>query len=99
MAGVVGCCRSRPAVRVLAAICVPGLGVVVSRFTEGMFRNALTSVNGLVTGEPRTPVRHTWAEVHQMARQIASGLAAAGVGHGSRVGVLAGAPVEGVSLS
>src|ERR1700739_1946173 len=59
-----------------------------------MFRNALTSVNGLVTGEPRAPVRHTCAEVHHMSRQISSGLAAAGVGHGNRVGVLAGAPVE-----
>ena len=66
----------------------------MSRFTEGMFHNALTSVNGLVTGEPCAPVRHTWAEVHQMAREISSGLAAAGVGYGNRVGVLAGAPVE-----
>jgi fatty-acyl-CoA synthase len=39
-------------------------------------------------------LRHSWAEVHQIARGIAGGLAAAGVGHGDRVGVLAGAPVE-----
>ncbi|MBS4727036.1 fatty acyl-AMP ligase [Mycobacterium sp. SM1] len=66
----------------------------MSRLTEGMFRTARTSANGLVTGEPQAPERHTWAEVHQMARRIAGGLAAAGVGDGDRVGVLAGAPVE-----
>lgn len=70
------------------------LGVVVSRFTENMFRNAQTSINGIVTGEPRAPVRQTWLEVHERARQIAGGLAAAGVGHGDPVGVLASAPVE-----
>ncbi|MDI3314170.1 MAG: fatty acyl-AMP ligase [Mycobacterium sp.] len=66
----------------------------MSRLTEGMFRNARMSVNGLVTGEPQAPVRQTWAEVHRTARRIAGGLAAAGVGHGDRVGVLAGAPAE-----
>ena len=48
----------------------------------------------MVTGEPHAPVRHTWGEVHQRARRIAGGLAAAGVGHGDAVAVLAGAPVE-----
>jgi fatty-acyl-CoA synthase len=67
---------------------------VVSRFTENMFGNARTSSKGMVTGEPHAPVRHTWAEVYQRARRIAGGLAAAGVGHGDAVGVLAGAPVE-----
>ncbi|MBV8397450.1 MAG: AMP-binding protein, partial [Acetobacteraceae bacterium] len=71
-----------------------GRGFGVSRFTETMFRNAKTSVNGLVTGEPHAPVRHTWAQVHETARRIAGGLAAAGVRHGDRVGVLAGAPAE-----
>jgi fatty-acyl-CoA synthase len=66
----------------------------VSRFTENMFRNAHESTKGLVTGEPHQPVRHTWLEVHQRARRVAGGLAAAGVGHGDTVGVLAGAPVE-----
>jgi fatty-acyl-CoA synthase len=66
----------------------------VSRFTENMFRNAHESTKGLVTGEPHQPVRHTWLEVHQRARRVAGGLAAAGVGHGDAVGVLAGAPVE-----
>ena len=47
---------------------------------------------GMVTGEPNCPVRHTWGEVHERARRIAGGLAAAGVGHGDAVAVLAGAP-------
>jgi fatty-acyl-CoA synthase len=66
----------------------------VSRFTEKMFRNARETTKGMVTGEPHTPVRHTWGEVHERARRIAGGLAAFGVGHGDAVGVLAGAPVE-----
>src|SRR5436190_3651370 len=59
-----------------------------------MYRNAVSTTTGMVTGEPLEPVRHTWGEVHEKARRIAGGLAAAGVGHGDAVGVLAGAPVE-----
>ena len=66
----------------------------MSRFTETMFANAQTSTNGMVTGEPHAPVRHTWIEVHERARRIAGGLAGAAVGHGDRVCVLAGGPVE-----
>src|ERR1700759_4387615 len=67
---------------------------IVSRFTENMFRNAHQSTRGMVTGEPHEPVRHTWLEVHERARRVAGGLAAAGVAHGDAVGVLAGFPVE-----
>src|ERR1700754_4826199 len=67
---------------------------ILSRFTENMFRNAHESAKGMVTGEPHQPVRHTWLEVHERARRVAGGLAAAGIGHGDGVGVLAGAPVE-----
>ena len=66
----------------------------VSRFTETMFSNAQWTVNGMITGEPNAPVRHSWAEVHQRARQVAGGLAAAGVGPGDAVAVLAGVPAE-----
>jgi fatty-acyl-CoA synthase len=59
-----------------------------------MYRNAWLSRNGMVTGEPTAPVRHTWREVHERALAIAGGLDAVGVGHGETVGVLAGAPVE-----
>src|SRR3954470_6644331 len=59
-----------------------------------MYRNARTVTTGMVTGEPHEPVRHTWGEVHERARRIAGGLAAAGIGPGEAVGVLAGFPVE-----
>ena len=66
----------------------------MSRFTETMYDNAQSSLKGMITGEPNTPVRHTWRQVHERARQVAGGLAAAGVGHGDAVAVLAGEPVE-----
>jgi fatty-acyl-CoA synthase len=59
-----------------------------------MFANAQWSMKGMTTGEPDKPIRHTWIEVHERARQVAGGLAAAGVGPGDSVAVLAGAPVE-----
>jgi len=59
-----------------------------------MFHNARTVTTGMVTGEPHEPIRHTWGEVHQRARCVAGGLAAADIGHGDAVGVLAGFPVE-----
>jgi fatty-acyl-CoA synthase len=68
--------------------------MVLSRFTETMYRTARSSSKGLVTGEPNCPVRHTWGEVHERARRIAGGLATAGVGLGDAVPVLAGAPAE-----
>src|ERR1700749_1347787 len=67
---------------------------IVSRFTDNIFLNARQSSRGMVTGEPHEPVRQTWLEVHERARRIAGGLAAAGVGHGDAIGVLAGFPVE-----
>jgi fatty-acyl-CoA synthase len=66
----------------------------MSKFTETMYGTAQSSSNGMVTGEPHCPVRHTWAQVHERARGIAGGLAAAGVGPGDAVPVLAGAPAE-----
>ncbi|BBZ44318.1 fatty acyl-AMP ligase [Mycobacterium parmense] len=66
----------------------------MSKFTETMYGTAQSSCNGLVTGEPNCPVRHTWGEVHERARCIAGGLAAAGVDRGDAVAVLAGAPAE-----
>jgi fatty-acyl-CoA synthase len=59
-----------------------------------MFANARAGTRGMVTGDPDAPVRHSWGEVHDRARRIAGGLAAAGVGPGQAVAVLAGAPVE-----
>ncbi|UZJ24081.1 fatty acyl-AMP ligase [Rhodococcus antarcticus] len=66
----------------------------MSTFTQNLYRTAATSTKGMVTGEPGTPVRHTWAEVHAHARRIAGSLAAAGIGPGDAVTVLAGSPVD-----
>ncbi|MGE2723316.1 fatty acyl-AMP ligase [Mycolicibacterium pulveris] len=66
----------------------------MSRFCDTMYENARSSTRGLVTGEPLAPVRRTWWQVHQLARRIAGGLAAAGVGPGDAVAILAGAPGE-----
>jgi len=66
----------------------------VSKFTEAIFSTAQLSVNGMVTGEPGAPVRRSWGEVHRRARRVAGGLAAAGVGPGDAVAVLAGDPAE-----
>ncbi|GAA3576959.1 fatty acyl-AMP ligase [Amycolatopsis ultiminotia] len=48
---------------------------------------------GMVTGEPKEPVRRTWGEVHAQARSIAGGLVSGGLEPGSAVAVLAAAPV------
>ncbi|MFC8045595.1 fatty acyl-AMP ligase [Nocardia sp. NPDC057353] len=66
----------------------------MSRFTEEMYATAAGSPRGLVTGEPNEPRRQTWGEIHGQARRMAGGLAAAGIGHGDAVGVLAGMPVD-----
>ncbi|AYF72909.1 long-chain fatty acid--CoA ligase [Nocardia yunnanensis] len=66
----------------------------MSRFTEEMYATARVSHRGLVTGEPNAPIRHTWGEIHDAARRMAGGLAAAGIGPGDAVGVLAGMPVD-----
>lgn len=68
--------------------------LLVSMFTETLYRTASTSTHGMVTGEPDAPVRMTWREVHQRARKMAGALAAAGIGPGDAVTVLAGAPVD-----
>ncbi len=66
----------------------------MSKFIETMYDTAWSSSKGLVTGEPDCPVRHTWREVHERARRIAGGLAAARVGRYDAIPVLAGAPAE-----
>ncbi|MFI1911970.1 fatty acyl-AMP ligase [Nocardia sp. NPDC020380] len=66
----------------------------MSRFTDEMYATARLSERGLVTGEPDAPRRQGWGEIHRIARRMAGGLAAAGIGHGDAVGVLAGMPVD-----
>ncbi|MHA0285579.1 fatty acyl-AMP ligase [Mycobacterium sp. C3-094] len=66
----------------------------MSQFTETMYDNARRSVRAFITGEPDAPLRQSWLEVHDRAARIAGGLAAAGIGPGDAVAVLAGAPVD-----
>lgn len=66
----------------------------MSRFTDELYANALSSSKGMVTGEPDTPVRHTWKQVHERAKQVAGGLARAGLGPDDAIGMLVGMPVE-----
>ncbi|MFJ7212256.1 fatty acyl-AMP ligase [Amycolatopsis sp. NPDC098790] len=67
----------------------------MSRFVDTLVATAAGrgQQRGMVTGEPREPVRRTWGEVHEEARRIAGGLVAAGFRPGTAVGVLAAAPV------
>ncbi len=66
----------------------------MSKFTDEMYATATTSKCGLITGEPDAPLRQEWGEIHQAARGMAGALAAAGVGHGDAIGILAGQPVD-----
>ncbi|WP_328612566.1 fatty acyl-AMP ligase [Amycolatopsis sp. NBC_00355] len=67
----------------------------MSRFVDTLVATAAGrgQQRGMVTGEPKEPVRRTWAEVHEQARRIAGGLVAGGFERGTAVGVLAAAPV------
>ncbi|MET7989562.1 fatty acyl-AMP ligase [Amycolatopsis sp. NPDC005232] len=67
----------------------------MSRFVDTLVETATGrgQQRGMVTGEPKEPVRRTWAEVHDQAKKIAGGLVAGGLKPGSAVAVLAAAPV------
>ncbi|WP_285476615.1 fatty acyl-AMP ligase [Amycolatopsis sp. NBRC 101858] len=67
----------------------------MSRFVDTLVATAAGrgQQRGMVTGEPKEPVRRTWADVHEEARRIAGGLVAGGFERGTAVGVLAAAPV------
>ncbi|MEV7045524.1 fatty acyl-AMP ligase [Amycolatopsis sp. NPDC051061] len=67
----------------------------MSRFVDTLVATAAGrgQQRGMVTGEPKEPVRRTWAEVHEEARRVAGGLVAGGFERGTAVGVLAAAPV------
>ncbi|MEV6879923.1 fatty acyl-AMP ligase [Amycolatopsis sp. NPDC051128] len=67
----------------------------MSRFVDTLVATATArgQQRGMVTGEPKEPVRRTWGEVHEEARRIAGGLVAGGFGRGGAVAVLAAAPV------
>jgi fatty-acyl-CoA synthase len=65
----------------------------MSAFIDAL-RTAALGDAGMITGEPRTVVRTSWAEIHQRARAGAATLAARGLVKGDAVAILAGTPVE-----
>jgi len=66
----------------------------MSRFVDTLVASATGrgQQRGMVTGEPKEPVRRTWAEVHEQAKRVAGGLVNDGLTPGSAVAVLASAP-------
>src|SRR5438094_5600056 len=79
----------------------------MSRFVDKLLATATNGgrLRGMVTGEPKEPVRRTWAQVHEQAKRAAGGLVAGGLKRGDAVAVLAAAPaliaptVQGVWLA
>jgi len=71
----------------------------MSRFLDMLLAAAVRTDRGMTTGEPKAPVRRTWAEVHATALGMAAALQAGsatlpGLASGSAVGVLAGEPAN-----
>ncbi|MBN6034667.1 fatty acyl-AMP ligase [Amycolatopsis sp. 195334CR] len=66
----------------------------MSRFVDTLVATAAGGgqQRGMVTGEPKEPVRRTWAEVHEQAKRFAGELIHRGLEPGSAVAVLAAAP-------
>jgi len=65
----------------------------MSAFTDALRRSA-TGDAGMTTGEPREPIRTSWAEVHAAACAGARVLAANGVRPGDSVAIMAAKPFE-----
>ena len=66
----------------------------MTRFLGTVIATAGRSARGMVTGEPGTPVRRTWGELHESARRAAAALVDAGLRSGQAVALLAGDPAE-----
>jgi fatty-acyl-CoA synthase len=69
----------------------------MSKFLALLLESAGRTDHGMTTGEPKAPVRRSWAEVHETARAMAAALRTEADGvpalaPGSAVGVLAGEP-------
>jgi fatty-acyl-CoA synthase len=65
----------------------------MSRFLATLLESAARSEHGMTTGEPTTPARRPWREVHDTARRMAATLGTAAGDRAPRsVGVLAAAP-------
>jgi fatty-acyl-CoA synthase len=65
----------------------------MSSFTRAL-ATAATTATGMTTGEPRTPVRTSWADLHDAARRGSGVLADRGLEPGGAVAVLAGSPAD-----
>jgi fatty-acyl-CoA synthase len=65
----------------------------MTQFLDAL-RSAAQGKAGMTTGEPKEPVRTTWAQVHTAACAGARVLAANGIGPGDAVAVLAAKPFE-----
>ncbi|MBM7771795.1 fatty-acyl-CoA synthase [Actinokineospora baliensis] len=67
----------------------------MSRFVDKLLDTARTrgEHQGITTGEPKEPVRHTWAQVHESALRMAGALVAGGLRRQGAVAVLAAEPV------
>ena len=61
----------------------------MSIFTRELFASAASSAHGLTVGTVAEPVRLSWREVHEQAKQMAGSLAATGIGRRGSVAVLA----------
>ncbi len=71
----------------------------MSRFLAMLLDSAERSPRAMTTGEPKEPVRRSWAEVHAAARRAASALRAGtddlpGLERGTAVGILAAEPAS-----
>ncbi len=71
--------------------------LTMSRFLDMLLAAAERTDRGMTTGEPKEPVRRSWADVHEIALGMAAALqagspAAPALERGSSVGVLAGEP-------
>ncbi len=65
----------------------------MSAFLDAL-RSAAQGEAGMTTGEPHSPVRATWTQVHRLGQGGAAVLARRGVQPGDAVAVLAGPPAE-----
>ena len=66
----------------------------VSRFLDQLTDSATRSQHGMTSGEPATPLRRTWPQVHATARRMAAELLAGGLAPRTPVGILAAEPVS-----